>query len=143
MTWNNSRHSPYLLFQFYQKVYFLNAQEKFPSTKECAGQWLGVCENVGDLLTFWILTDDTEVVIARSVMRPADVDKTSNKRITWDPDLDPEGYADDVTSEMEVKTNDGTISATEADGREAARIRANSRLKSKRRNKKQQRADAK
>lgn len=65
--------SALLSFQFYQQVYYLDAGEKFPSTREKAGYWVGVAEHVGDHLTYWILTDDHQYVLARSVVRPADV----------------------------------------------------------------------
>ena len=78
-------------------------KKTFPSTKERAGYWLGVCDNVGDLLTFWILTDDTEVVLARSVVRPAEDDKTKNKRVNWDPELDPDAIQDDSCDDKESK----------------------------------------
>ena len=147
--------SPYLIFQFYQKVFFLDNDETFPSSKERAGYWLGVCENVGDLLTFWILTDDTEVVLARSVVRPADNKTTMNKRVTWDPDLDPgnddcedsDSDSDDEEDEDEsLESKDGVdTDATndDEDSSVASRIRSKSRLKSKRRRRKQLRADAK
>ena len=39
----------------------------------------GVAENIGDTLTFWILTDDTDQLIARSVLRPVE-DNNPNLR---------------------------------------------------------------
>ena len=155
--------SPYLIFQFYQKVYFLDGEASFPSSKERAGYWLGVCENVGDLLTFWILTDDTEVVLARSVVRPADDKTTMNKRVEWDPELDPDVDPDSAKEEQDpeaptdwpgfvtgIKQHFGQAeedkSDTESDEDltdEASNIRSQSRLLSKRRRRKQVRADAK
>ena len=84
--------SAYLQFQFYERVFYLDCSESFPSTKEKAGYWLGVAENVGDALTYHILTDDTEQVIERSVVRSAK--KKPNKTVRFDdalnPDLDEE-----------------------------------------------------
>ncbi|MEL7079570.1 MAG: reverse transcriptase domain-containing protein, partial [Cyanobacteria bacterium J06582_2] len=39
--------------------------------KEALGRFVGVCENKGDALTYWVLTDDTQQVIARSAVRTA------------------------------------------------------------------------
>ena len=33
--------SPFLFYQFYQKVYYLDHTEKFPSSNEQPGYWLG------------------------------------------------------------------------------------------------------
>ena len=44
---------------------------KFPSgSKEKRGRWVGVAENIGNTLTYLILSDDTEKVVARSILRP-------------------------------------------------------------------------
>jgi hypothetical protein len=50
----------------------LNPDEKFPSTKEKTGYWLGVAEYVGDKLCFHILMNDTHRVIERSVVHSAE-----------------------------------------------------------------------
>jgi len=41
--------------------------------------FVGIAENVGDALTFWIWTEDTEKLIARSVIRSAKDPTTPNK----------------------------------------------------------------
>jgi hypothetical protein len=58
-------------FTFYERVYFHEPSDKFPGTKEAMGHWLGVADNVGDALCFYILTDKTHQVIERSVVRSA------------------------------------------------------------------------
>ena len=63
--------SPFLQYQFYEKIYY-KTEEKALNAKEQAGYWLGVSHTVGDLLTYDILTDDTENIIQRSVIRSAD-----------------------------------------------------------------------
>jgi hypothetical protein len=45
--------------------------------------------NVGDALTFKILTDDHETTIFRSVVRSASPRAPVNQRILFDPNLDP------------------------------------------------------
>jgi hypothetical protein len=71
--------SALLLFAFYERVYYLDAESHFPNSKEKAGRFVGIAENVGDALTFWILTEDTQQLIARSVVRTTEDPKTANK----------------------------------------------------------------
>ena len=73
--------SPWLQFQFYQAGLYLDNEDSWPSSKERACYWLGVSENIGDYLTYWILDDQTKQVLARSVVRPYD----RNLRVKWDP----------------------------------------------------------
>jgi hypothetical protein len=63
--------SALLCFHFFEKIFYLDFDEKFPSSKEKTGYILGVAMNVGDALTFKILTDDHETTIHRSVVRSA------------------------------------------------------------------------
>ena len=56
--------SPLLCFEFYELVYYQMDDVPFPSmSKECRGQWVGIRENVGNFMTFKVLTDDTLKVI--------------------------------------------------------------------------------
>jgi hypothetical protein len=48
-----------------------------------------VAHNVGDALTYQILTDETQTVIQRSVIRSRNDRHGENKRVTFDPNLDP------------------------------------------------------
>jgi len=70
-----------LIFFFYECIYYLESEIPFPNSREKAGWFIGIAENVGDSLTFWILTEDTEKIIARSVIRTAEDPKTANQRI--------------------------------------------------------------
>ena len=60
--------SPWLQYQFNERIYYLDTSESFPSTKEKPGCWMGVAKNVGDALTYEILTDDTRQIIKRSIV---------------------------------------------------------------------------
>ena len=82
--------SAYLMFQFYEKVFCLDVESSFPSSKELPGYFVGVSQNVGDKLTFKILTDDTERIINRSVVRSATDALTDNRRVSFDPALNLE-----------------------------------------------------
>ena len=77
--------SPLLLFTFFQKVYILDAEIPFPSSKEGPGRFIGIAENVGDALIFWIWTEDTGKIIARSVIRSVEDATNMNHH------LDPQG----------------------------------------------------
>ena len=73
--------SALLIFSFYERVYYLESETPFPNSREKAEWFIGIAENVGDALTFWILTEDTKKIIARSVVRTAEDPKTVNQRI--------------------------------------------------------------
>ena len=64
--------SALLFFRWWEPVYFYDDNVSFPSdTKERRGRWVGVAETCGDVLTYMILTDDTEQVVYRSAVRSA------------------------------------------------------------------------
>jgi hypothetical protein len=66
--------SPFLAFHWWELIYFEAAccKDHFPSgCCEILGCWVGIAENVGDILTYWILSESTRHVIARSNMRKA------------------------------------------------------------------------
>ena len=75
--------SPWLQFTFWQPILYLDSEQSWPASKERSGYWLGVAENIGDFLTFWILDSQTKQVLARSVIRPFN----QNARVKWDPAL--------------------------------------------------------
>ena len=50
--------SAYVLFHFWEKIYYHAPDNSFPDSKELAGYFLGVANNVGDALTFIILSED-------------------------------------------------------------------------------------
>ncbi len=78
--------SAYLQFQFYKCVYYLDPIEKYPATKYKPARWLGVAPNVGDKMTFCLLSEETKRIIEQSSITAARdvIDKT----VHWDPDLD-------------------------------------------------------
>ncbi len=61
--------SPYLQFQFYESVHYMDTEESFPGTREKTGRFIGVSKNVGHLMCYKVLTDDTQQIIERSVVR--------------------------------------------------------------------------
>jgi hypothetical protein len=67
-----------LQFKFYEPVYYLDPTQPFPGTKEKTAYWLGLADNVGDHLFYYLLTTDTRRIIARSVIRSAIKDPSEN-----------------------------------------------------------------
>jgi len=60
-----------LQYYFYQPVLFLDTNKPaFPKSKELLGYWVGMAENIGDALTYWIITPDFKL-LARSTLHPA------------------------------------------------------------------------
>ena len=68
-------------FHWYERVYYYDPLTSFPESKEKLGRFVGIAENVGDTLTYKILTEKTEQIICRSVVRSAEVEENlKNKR---------------------------------------------------------------
>ena len=75
--------SPLLRFHWYQPVFYTLEHATFPSEpKEALGYFVGLSPNCGHAMTFKVLTDDTQRVIPRSIVRPADDPKRPNLRLT-------------------------------------------------------------
>ena len=112
-----------LQYTFYQPVYFSD-KEPFPDSSERLGHWLGVTENKGDTLTYWILTEGNQV-LARSLVRLVE-EFEENKRCrepgeTLDDSVkEVEGSQDskiklDLLSEL-VNSHTPEVDITEIDG---------------------------
>ncbi len=75
--------SAFLLFRFYERVLYRVEDNSFPSeSREALGYFVGVSRNVGNAMTFRILTSDTRRIIARSGVRSADNPIAPNLRVT-------------------------------------------------------------
>ena len=59
---------PLLHFTFYEPVYYLNHKACFPKIEEQSGWFVGIAENKGNAPTYWILSDDNQL-LARSVVQ--------------------------------------------------------------------------
>jgi hypothetical protein len=67
-----------------QPVYYEDHEMGFPSRSiEKRGRWAGVCNHIGDTLTYWVLTDDTQQLIVRSNVRAATIAEIANKRADY------------------------------------------------------------
>ena len=56
--------SVHLQFVFYQPVLFLYHEGNWPSSSERSGRWDGIAHGIGDILTFWILDDQSKYILA-------------------------------------------------------------------------------
>ena len=70
----------------------------FPNAEDRLGHWLGVAENKGDALTYWILADNNQV-LARSLICPVD-EKELNARTA-----EPGESIDPAVTEVEGSTS--------------------------------------
>lgn len=95
--------SAYLQFRFYERIYYLDPEEKFPGTREKPGYWIGVTDNVGDALCYYILTTKG-TVIERSVIRSAELEATKNLTIDFKGELEPNHILSDIESDNESYT---------------------------------------
>ena len=101
--------SALLQFSFYEPVYYFDEEASYPETKEKFGHFLGIAENCGDVLTFWVLKPNRQV-IARSVVRSALVTAEQNKRQPK-PDVCLEGSdkADDSENDEDTVKNEQCV----------------------------------
>ena len=89
---------PFLQFMFWEQVFYLDDDEKFPSTKAKPGYWVGVCTHAGDHLTFNIVDAKTKEIVECSNIKSA--------RISANPTSDVFTKIHDLEPTMEVETKD-------------------------------------
>ena len=77
--------SAFMTYHFWEPVYYKKAHDKwenFPSeSDELKGRWVGVSESVGHAMTYQVLSEDTNKILHRSVIRTADPSWAKNRRI--------------------------------------------------------------
>jgi hypothetical protein len=94
-----------LQFSFWELVYYWTPAKGSPLTKEAIGRFVGIAENIGDFMTYYVLTD-TGQVLARSQVRTAGTVGRRNQRADdavedLDDDEKPKlKYLDEVDEEM-------------------------------------------
>jgi len=82
MIWSNSRHISTTSIYLQWTDLLFRCRNPIPRFKREGRSFCENCvENVGDALTFWILTEDTEQLIMRTVIRTAEDAKTVNQRL--------------------------------------------------------------
>jgi hypothetical protein len=85
--------SVFLIFMFYEPVYFKAYENTFPSESwECRGKFVGISEKVGHAMCFLVLSDETQTVLHRSEVRTALDPAERNLRV--DPDFATEENED-------------------------------------------------
>ena len=63
--------SKFIHYHWWQQVYYLDPDVPFPSeSREKIGRWCGVADDTGDILTYKVLTNDTQQLINVSDIRP-------------------------------------------------------------------------
>lgn len=77
----------FLQFRFYERVYYMDPDDKFPVMKEKTGYCLGVTQHVGDALCFFILSTDTHIVLERSVVRSDETGEDVNHTLPFPDDV--------------------------------------------------------
>ena len=66
--------SKFLQFHWWQRVLYKRDHKAFLSnTVEDIGRFVGIANHIGDILTYQILTDDTQQVIYWSLVCPLDI----------------------------------------------------------------------
>ena len=56
--------SAWLQFMFWEAIFYLDMEETWPRSEERPDRWLGVCDHIGDELTYWIYDDQGRQVLA-------------------------------------------------------------------------------
>ena len=102
-----------LQFQFFEPILYLDPEEKFPYSKEKPGYFVGWEDNVGDALTYVILTKDKKTLLHRSMVRSALDSKNRNRRVHFDEPLQSELDSKDPEPEAEgfpaAKNSESTV----------------------------------
>jgi hypothetical protein len=87
-----------LQFSLWELVYYWTPAKGFPSTREAIGHFVGIAENIGDFMTYYVLTD-TGQVLARSQVRTAETEDRRNRRA--EEDVEDEDNDDVRPSELD------------------------------------------
>ena len=56
-----------LQFESYEPLFYLRPESAFPNSSKACGHFLGIAENIGHCMTYWILTK-SKTIIARSIV---------------------------------------------------------------------------
>jgi hypothetical protein len=90
-----------LQFRFWEPVYYMKYDEKFPSdSTELLGRFVGISENVGHAMTYKILTEDDKIIhraVARSALKTGGFDNRKAKAAA------PKGAPEDVLHHVSDK----------------------------------------
>ena len=68
-----------LIHVWYDEVLYYTHEASFPESREKMGRFVGIENNVGDVLTFKVRAEDTGQILERSVVRPV-TEEDPNKR---------------------------------------------------------------
>jgi len=59
--------SPYIQFDFYEAVYYWDPVLGFPDERKRLGRWLGIAESCTDIMACYVLKENGEVIVLKSV----------------------------------------------------------------------------
>ena len=59
--------SQYAQFDWYEPVYYYERGATFPSERTCLGRWIGIAENYTDLMAFYVLKPNGQVIVRKDV----------------------------------------------------------------------------
>jgi hypothetical protein len=80
-------------FTFWEEVFFTHVNTSFPSeSTEERGYFVGFATNVGDLMTFQVLSTTTQKILMRSNVRSAVSSGCPNSRLSTDGEGDSEDF---------------------------------------------------
>ena len=76
---------------------YLDHKTLWSVSKERLARWIGVAKEIGNPLTFWILENQAQQIVARGVVRTF----IQNLRVKWDPIFEnlPDKNTDSSTEE--------------------------------------------
>ena len=90
--------SPLLGFHWWQPIYYDDSRSPsstIPKTsREKSGRWVGVAETKGDLMTYFVLDDETRQVLTRSGVRPKSEQDPTLRTFPHSGENDVVQYAD-------------------------------------------------
>ena len=89
-------------------MHYAKQEGTFAKSKEKLGQWVGVAENVGVVLTWWILTDDTKQVIPCSMVQSALDPHNLNLHVMYPAVDDPLGIIKDDSLSLDGEVSGET-----------------------------------
>ena len=124
--------SPLIQFIFYEPVFYRKHADKFPSdSTECIGRFVGISENVGNPMTYKVLTEHLKVVSKGEVRTATKGGAYQNLRAQPDPEELPDEEVDEQVREFrknfqrDVTTDPAVLKFRDKIDREIVHSKAN------------------
>ncbi len=98
-------------FIFYEPIYYLDSNARFPQPNMLPGRFLGIARTTGDSFTFYVLTDrhkERNVILTRSVIRKRNpLDPTQYTDYDYVPTLEEED--ENITDSITTKDDTSDV----------------------------------